>query len=353
MKEAVIINYNDFKTQHKKMYPTHSEEQIKAAWERYSAAHNKKEEEKELEEVASPQKKADMKRVNAGVMSRDEYNKKWKLGKYASGKRSLSGPGGLYKNLVKREEIETLEEMRELYAVVDTTDGTVVATASSEESAKRSMRTAHLPPISSEHPSKLKVVKTKKVARVGYPLEEAATEYSLSAVLKKIKDGEWESSTDVKPGKHVEISNTSTGKKWTIYVKEEVELKEKIDIEALLDAALAVRKKNPQLRKGQSIMIALRDMDKKAYDIAKNKADVFNNDSKIPQLIQILDPSYYNEEKNLKESPSLETLRLMKIVSLVTGSRDLDAIYEFALTSPQYSSLVELKETFNKYIQNA
>ena len=116
--------------------------------------------------------------------------------------------------------------MRELYAVVDTTDGTVVATASSEDGAKRSIRSAHLPPISSEHPSKLKIVKTKKTAQVGYP------------------------------------------------IKEETEI-------------------------------------------------------------------------------GLDTLRLMKIVSLATGSKDTDALYEYASTSPSYSSIVELKEAFNKYIQQA
>jgi hypothetical protein len=127
------------------------------------------------------------------------------------------------KTATKKESTQ-IDEMRELYAVVDTTDGTVVATASSEDGAKRSIRSAHLPPISSPHPSKLKIVKTKKTAQVGYPI---------------------------------------------------------------------------------------------------------------------------------KEEISLETLRIMKIVSLATGSKDLDALYEYASTSPSYSSIVELKEAFNKYIQQA
>lgn len=130
------------------------------------------------------------------------------------------------KKILGVKESTQIDEMRELYAVVDTTDGTVVATASSEEGAKRSISRAHLPPISSEHPSKLKIVKTKKTAQVGYP------------------------------------------------IKEETEI-------------------------------------------------------------------------------GLDTLRLMKIVSLATGSKDLDALYEYACTSPSYSSLVELKENFNKYIQKA
>jgi len=42
-----------------------------------------------------------MARVNAGAMSRDDYDKKYKLGKYSPAGSKLSGPGGLYKNLVK------------------------------------------------------------------------------------------------------------------------------------------------------------------------------------------------------------------------------------------------------------
>jgi hypothetical protein len=53
-------------------------------------------------------KQVDMAKVNAGAMSRDDYNKKYKLGKYRPAGSKLSGPGGVYKNLVKEEE--TLEE---------------------------------------------------------------------------------------------------------------------------------------------------------------------------------------------------------------------------------------------------
>ena len=48
----------------------------------------------------------------------------------------------------------------------------------------------------------------------------------------------------------------------------------------------------------------------------------------------------------------LQTVRTMKIVSLATGCTDSEALYEYALTAPTYSSLVELKENFNKYIQD-
>jgi hypothetical protein len=41
--EAVITNFNDFYTQHKKMYPSHSEEQAKSAWGKYKEHFAKKE----------------------------------------------------------------------------------------------------------------------------------------------------------------------------------------------------------------------------------------------------------------------------------------------------------------------
>lgn len=55
-----------------------------------------------------------------------------------------------------------------------------------------------------------------------------------------------------------------------------------------------------------------------------------------------------------KEETQISTsiLRTMKIVSLATGCKSADALYEYALTSPTYSSIVELKENFNIYIQN-
>jgi len=53
----------------------------------------------------------DMNRVNAGAMSQDEYNKKYKLGKYRVGSKSAMG-GSLYKNLVKKEDVD-LEETKQ------------------------------------------------------------------------------------------------------------------------------------------------------------------------------------------------------------------------------------------------
>jgi hypothetical protein len=51
-------------------------------------------------EEASKKKSSDMARVNAGAMSKSEFDSKWKK----PVKKSLAGPGSLYKNLVKEEE---------------------------------------------------------------------------------------------------------------------------------------------------------------------------------------------------------------------------------------------------------
>lgn len=63
------------------------------------------------------------------------------------------------------------EGLKELYAVVDE-DGIVIATASNKNAAKRNIVTAELPPLSVDDKTKLKIVKTKKQAEVGYPLKD-------------------------------------------------------------------------------------------------------------------------------------------------------------------------------------
>ena len=56
--------------------------------------------------------RADMNRVNAGAMSQDEYRKKYKLGKYRVGSKTALG-GSLYKNLVKKEDLEADDQIDE------------------------------------------------------------------------------------------------------------------------------------------------------------------------------------------------------------------------------------------------
>jgi hypothetical protein len=199
-------------------------------------------------------------------------------------------------------------------------------------------------------------------------------------------------------------------------VKEESldEAVQKIDVEELLDAAAKMRKEMPALRKGQSIMITLHNMNPKLYSMAVDKADAFTVDAKIPDLINFLDPKYYAESANLDEATGthsmgtvtitapgnilhgktanifhkfpdgrinvqhrksdkkgdvinltlkkgeykldeavdLETARKIKIVALATGSCDLEHIHEFVSLNPNMESIVTLKETYNKYIQS-
>jgi len=66
------------------------------------------------EKQISPQQRADQERVQYGAMKRDDYEKKWKVGKYRPKANPLHGPGGLYKNLVKsavKEDVEQLDEV--------------------------------------------------------------------------------------------------------------------------------------------------------------------------------------------------------------------------------------------------
>lgn len=51
-------------------------------------------------------------------------------------------------------------------------------------------------------------------------------EMTKAAIMKKIKDGKWEATQDVKPGKHVEIRNTESGKRMQVMVKEDAQLDE-------------------------------------------------------------------------------------------------------------------------------
>lgn len=56
--------------------------------------------EEDLEESLKDKKDFDFQRVMAGAMDRDDYNKKYKIGKYKEDKNKLAGLGGIYKNLI-------------------------------------------------------------------------------------------------------------------------------------------------------------------------------------------------------------------------------------------------------------
>jgi hypothetical protein len=69
--------------------------------------------ESNLEEV-SKKKRSDMARVNAGAMSKSEFDSKWKK----PAKKKLAGPGGLYKNLVKEENVDEAHKVGDKVKIV-------------------------------------------------------------------------------------------------------------------------------------------------------------------------------------------------------------------------------------------
>lgn len=70
--------------------------------------------------------------------------------------------------------------------------------------------------------------------------------------------------------------------------KSELDEEAKFDVKKLVDDAAALRRKNPQLRHGQSIMITLHKMNKDLYDMAVEKADAFYKDSNVEKLLRLL-----------------------------------------------------------------
>jgi len=93
---------------------------------------------------------------------------------FATGKSRIPTPAerrAEMERLKKKEE--TVNEMREPYAVVDTADGNkVVGTASSEMGAKSIITSAELPPMKIKDKKTLKIVKVKKKQMIGYPIKE-------------------------------------------------------------------------------------------------------------------------------------------------------------------------------------
>lgn len=74
-----------------------------------------------------------------------------------------------------KESVEQIDEMKQPFVVIDTANGNkVVAMASDEQGAKRSIASAERPPMSIKDKSTLKIVKTRKKQDIGYPLKEDA-----------------------------------------------------------------------------------------------------------------------------------------------------------------------------------
>jgi len=79
--EAVITDYNTFAKQHKKMYPSHTENQTKLAWETYSKHFNKKEsEETSIDKAEINNKIIALKSSLASIQAKQkqtDYNQKY------------------------------------------------------------------------------------------------------------------------------------------------------------------------------------------------------------------------------------------------------------------------------------
>ena len=85
-------------------------------------------------------------------------------------------------------KLESVNEMREPYAVIDTADGNkVVGTASDEKGAKSIITTSELPPMKIKDKKTLKIVKVKKKQDIGYPIKEE--EKPANDQAKKVDQG--------------------------------------------------------------------------------------------------------------------------------------------------------------------
>jgi hypothetical protein len=130
-------------------------------------------------------------------------------------------------------------------------------------------------------------------------IDEKITEVSMKQLQKKFNDGTHEAMNDPKPGSHVELRNTKTGKRTTHYVKEEAE---QIDESRQLLAA----RKSAERAADQKVRV-----DKKNYDWGKMITVHDGIRKSFP-----LHPEHQEKIKNLKDGGSTtftdETRRKVK-----------------------------------------
>lgn len=105
-----------------------------------------------------------------------------------------------------------------------------------------------------------------------------AKEMSMKAVMKKIKDGEWEAMQDVKSGKHIDFRNTESNKRVTIYVTEESDLQKYSYDEPYNDASYESEYNN----EGEMIKSQLRTM----IDAAKEIHYMLDDNDNVPEWVQ-------------------------------------------------------------------
>jgi hypothetical protein len=105
-------------------------------------------------------------------------------------KSTITKAHKIAKSIEKNESVQ-IDEMKQPFVVVDTADSNkVVAMASDEQGAKRSIASAERPPINVKDKSTLKIVKTRKKQSIGYPLnEETDLTENFKAGAVKLNDG--------------------------------------------------------------------------------------------------------------------------------------------------------------------
>jgi hypothetical protein len=300
MNQQTYKTYQEFATQHQKMYPYHNKDQIQAAWETYSKYF-------EMEEAQNF--------VSKGIYTLD--------GKKIDGARSsklflqaLDSDGFLH-NLSWKEWSES-----------------------------------DLKDTSSDN------VKKQFVDRLAKEIKMFNKRIDLNTWLK----GGNRSFTDtvnyifkLDPNiKYVKVSGLKEDA-----VQEAVSIN---FIDDLLDAATKVQSKNKQLRHGQSIMIALKDMNSKLYsDVTGTDYDPFYNDKNIPALLKHLNPNW--KFSDLEETVDFRTMKDANLkqwlkrndtddsVSAVFGAQILAAKKEAKRRGIDFNEGSEIQEDDNKMIK--
>jgi hypothetical protein len=162
-------------------------------------------------EAMDPVGKADADIDNDGDVDKSD--------KYLHARRKAIGKA------IRKEEVDQLDELspNTLHKYIKKATPEVAARAISAVAPNQSAETK-------KHASKL----GKRIAGIssasGRLADKAnsdmyeAAEYSMKQLQKKFDDGTHEAMNDPKPGYHVELRNTKTGKRTTHYVKEEVEM---------------------------------------------------------------------------------------------------------------------------------
>lgn len=136
---------------------------------------------------------------------------------------------GLGKVVVEQEQIDELKNKTlASYAKKATDDVSYHSFMAGNLSAKDPQRLAHDKIAMKRQSGVIKAV-NKLVKEDGEQIDEVTQgkEYTKKQLEDKIKAGSWQTTYDIKPGKHVELTHTS-GKKVSVMVKEDVELDERI-----------------------------------------------------------------------------------------------------------------------------